>query len=137
MEGLDDNLVKLRIISSLGPQERLRIHQDGNVSLDTGRNLWNSMFRWWCGDSRTRTIQYVRTTLSDAVRHICQMIEKDKGNEEDIKLMYEELKASLQGVENLKRTYAGDVQIVSVLDVIQKKVENQLRRVEGRSKLDG
>ena len=129
MEGLDDNLVKLRIISSLGPQERLRIHSDGRVSLEPTRTLMSSVVRWWYGDSRLRTIQYVRTTLTDAVRHLCQLYRHDPVSSEDICLLAQELKGSLNGVENLKKTYAGDVQVVSLLDVIQKKVETHLKRV--------
>lgn len=128
MEGLDDNLVKLRIIASLGPQERLRIHHDGRVSLETSRNFVSSVFRWWCGDSRLRTIQYVRTTLADAIRHVGQFQKKGISTD-DVLLLCNELKASLNGVENLKKTYAGDVQVVSLLDVIQKKVEGHLKRL--------
>lgn len=131
MEGLNDNLIKLRIIASLGPQERLRIHRDGSVSLDKSHNILNSLVRWWCGDSRQRTIQYVRSTLSDAVRHVCQMSEQ--GRSEDIALLCQELRASLDGVENLKKTYIDDVQIVSLLDVIQKQVEYHLKKVESTS----
>lgn len=127
MEGLDANLVKLRIIGSLGPQDRLKIYQDGTVALDRSRSAFNSLWRWWSGDSRLRTIQYVRSTLSEAVRHVSELsYQPEKAEERD--LLCQELQLSLKGIDNLKKTYENDVQVVSCLDVIQKKVEHHIQK---------
>lgn len=127
---VDETLVRLKIIANIDPFQKLRITSNNNVSLDSTGNLITAFTRWWMGDSRTRTVQYVRSVISDAV-DITQEFMKEKHPPDKAKMFCEELKSTIHGMENLQRTYAGDVQIVSLLEVMKQMVRHHVLKMEG------
>lgn len=126
---VDETLVKLKIIASMRPFQKLKITANNNVSIDSTGNVITALARWWMGDSRNRTVQYIRSVITDAV-DITQEFMKEKIPPEKTRMFSDELKSTIHGMDNLQRTYAGDLQIVSLLEVIKQIVRHHVTKME-------
>lgn len=120
----NEYLVNLGIIGSLTPLQKLRIHPNHTVSLHSNKNTWTSLVRWWFGDSRYRTIQYVKVAVGGGIEMHKRLVEC--GNLDQASLFGEALRKAVHGIESLQKTYAGDIQVNNQLEVIKKNTQHYI-----------
>ena len=141
----DNLLVNLKIISKLVPQNRLKLlHSSSTIEPDT---MFSCIARWYNGDSRGKTVQFIKTVISDSIKITNDLMNSTYVNNVDTKkntyeeteftkalnvlqLIQEEMTRCKTGLKNLQMTYEHDIQIVSQLEVQMNKIDGHLGIIE-------
>lgn len=145
----DQILVNLKIISKINPQDKLKVNYNNTSSIDKD-NMLSSIYRWIHGDSRDKTIQFIKNVITDAVNITNDIMNSTYINNKNKKTIYEEnefnkslttlnlikheLENAKTGIHNLKTTYELDIQIVSQLEVIMSRIDNHLSIIQRKLK---
>ncbi len=67
MHEITDNLlVNLKIISKIVAYNRLRLCNNSSSTIDNP-NMMSWLTRWYNGDSRAKTVQFVKSVIGDAI----------------------------------------------------------------------
>jgi len=148
MNDMTDNLlVNLKIISKISPRNRLKLlHSSSTIEPDT---MFSWISRWYNGDSRGNTVQFIKSVISDSIKitndlmnstHVNINIGATKKNTYEetefikalnvLQLIHEEMAHSKVGLKNLQLTYENDIQIVSQLEVQINKIDGHLGIIE-------
>lgn len=145
MHDITDNLlVNLKIISKIVPHNRLKM-LNSSSTIDSP-NMLSWLTRWYNGDSRAKTVQFIKTVISDSITvsndfmnstYVSNMMNSSSLSscyEETeftkainmLQLIQEEMTNSKVGLKNLQQTYETDIQIVSQLEVQMDKIDGHL-----------
>jgi hypothetical protein len=148
MHDITDNLlVNLKIISKIVPHSRLKLISSSST-IDT-HNMFSWLTRWYNGDSRVKTVQFVKSVIIDSITitndlmnstYVSNMLSPEMkgkaktGYEETefiktinvLHLIQEEMTNCKVGLKNLQLTYEADVQIISQLEVQMSKIDAHL-----------
>jgi hypothetical protein len=105
-------------------------------------HLFQSVNRWYNKENRNITIEKLNNILEGTFKITKILLEKEKDNKEEKSLednnsqifqnLILEMKNSLVGIENLKKTYSEDILVSSQLDLLIDKLSS---RIEKMSKL--
>jgi hypothetical protein len=144
----DTILVNLKIISKINPSDKVRIMNHTSTIVKEGITTWLS--RWYHGDNRDKTIQYIRTVVQDAVNTTNDIMNSTYINNKNKRTVYEEneftkslnilflirneLQNSKVGIQNLQKTYELDVNIISQLEVIVNRIDSHLGIIDRKLK---
>jgi hypothetical protein len=81
-------------------------------------NTWSTFFtRRYYNESRKDTVDFIKTTLNNAIDHLKQEMNSD---------LIKSINDALQGFNNLKMTYADDNLIIGLIDEITENVKTQM-----------
>ena len=146
MHEITDNLlVNLKIISKIVPHNRLKLFNSSSTIDSENRLSW--LTRWYNGDSRAKTVQFIKTVISDSINitndllnstYVTTNSPKKTAYEETeftkalnvLHLIQEEMTNCKVGLKNLQQTYEADIQIVSQLEVQMDKIDGHLGIVQ-------
>ncbi len=136
----DSILVNLKIISKINPNDKLKVASNSTSIEKEGLMSWLS--RWYYGDSREKTINFIKTVVTDAINITNDIMNSTYINNKMKKTVYEEneftkslntlflvrneMENCKTGILNLKKTYEMDIHIISQLEVIINKIDIHL-----------
>ncbi len=135
----DKLLINLKIIANIQKNGRIKRSIDGIISLDSDYLFYQSIRRFLNHDSRKQSIFEINSVITEAHEKIKEIVnnrymvpqnsnkEEFVNNTELLLLIYNALKSSLEGIQNLKFTYVDDHNTVSQLDIIILKTNNILK----------
>lgn len=137
---IDENILNLKIISKIKENDKLLANKS-LLEIDSP-HLFQSVNRWYNKENRNITIEKLNNILEGTFKITKILLEKEKGNKEEKSLednnsqifqtLILEMKNSLVGIENLKKTYSEDILVSSQLDLLISKLSS---RIEKMSKL--
>lgn len=144
----DSILVNLKIISKIVPNNKLKIANNTTTIEKEGLAAW--LLRWYNGDSRTKTVNFIKTIISDATNITTDIMNSTYINNKSKKTNYEEteftkalstlflirteMENSKVGILNLNKTYEMDIQIISQLEVLMNKIDGHLSIIDRKLK---
>tara|TARA_B110001469_G_C9646847_1_gene327376 strand:+ start:525 stop:1016 length:492 start_codon:yes stop_codon:yes gene_type:complete len=137
---IDENILNLKIISKIKENDKLLANKS-LLEIDSP-HLFQSVNRWYNKENRNITIEKLNNILEGTFKITKILLEKEKDNKEEKSLednnsqifqtLILEMKNSLVGIENLKKTYSEDILVSSQLDLLISKLSS---RIEKMSKL--
>jgi len=137
---IDENILNLKIISKIKENDKLLANKS-LLEIDSP-HLFQSVNRWYNKENRNITIEKLNNILEGTFKITKILLEKEKNNKEEKSLednnsqifqnLILEMKNSLVGIENLKKTYSEDILASSQLDLLISKLSS---RIEKMSKL--
>ena len=137
---IDENILNLKIISKIKENDKLLANKS-LLEIDSP-HLFQSVNRWYNKENRNITIEKLNNILEGTFKITKILLEKEKDNKEEKSLednnsqifqnLILEMKNSLVGIENLKKTYSEDILASSQLDLLISKLSS---RIEKMSKL--
>ena len=137
---IDENILNLKIISKIKENDKLLANKS-LLEIDSP-HLFQSVNRWYNKENRNITIEKLNNILEGTFKITKILLEKEKNNKEEKSLednnsqifqnLILEMKNSLVGIENLKKTYSEDILVSSQLDLLISKLSS---RIEKMSKL--
>ena len=131
-------LLNLKIISKLEENEKL-ITKDTILKIDKPYIL-HGIKRWIANEKREITILRLNEIYKKSFDITDELLDNEKNNDNDNNILEDsnsqifqkfiiEFTNSLTGINNLKKTYATDVPIISQLDMISNKLNTRLEKM--------
>lgn len=135
---IDENILNLKIISKIKPNDKL-LANNNLLEIDSPHIL-QSVNRWYNNESRSITIEKLNIILEGTFKITKILLENEKQNKDDDKSLEEnnsqifqtlilEMRNSLVGLENLKKTYSEDILISSQLDLLINKLNTRIDKM--------
>jgi hypothetical protein len=142
-------LYKLTIISYIKQGEKLYCDDESNIFVDN--SYIPSITRYISNQNRVVTIKNIKDIIDDVI-YITDFIyrneisvkknEKEKNerqikaffkesNEKILKSFYIKMTCALDGLNNLKLTYTGDLTIKTSIDLLINRMQTRISRLEG------
>ena len=142
-------LYKLSIISYIKQGEKLYCDDESNIFIDN--SYIPSISRFISNQNRVVTIKNIKDIIDDVI-YITDFIyrneisvkknEKEKNerlvksffkesNEKILKSFYIKMTCALDGLNNLKLTYSGDLTIKTSIDLLINRMQTRISRLEG------
>ena len=142
-------LYKLSIISYIKQGEKLYCDDESNIFIDN--SYIPSISRFISNQNRVVTIKNIKDIIDDVI-YITDFIyrneisvkknEKEKNerlvksffkesNEKILKSFYIKMTCALDGLNNLKLTYNGDLTIKTSIDLLINRIQTRINRLEG------
>ena len=146
---INEILYKLTIISYIKQGEKLYCDDDSNIFVDN--SYIPSISRYISNQNRIVTIKNIKDIIDDVI-YITDFIyrneisvkknEKEKNerlvksffkesNEKILKSFYIKMTCALDGLNNLKLTYNGDLTIKTSIDLLIGRIQTRINRLEG------
>lgn len=147
-EMITNLLYKLTIISYIKQGEKLYCDDDSNIFVDN--SYMPSVFRYIYNQNRNITSKVLVDIINDVI-YVTDFVyrneisvkknEKEKNdrqlrtffkesNDKILKTFYIKLTCTLDGLNNLKLTYNNDISIKTCLDLLIKKIESRIDKLE-------
>jgi hypothetical protein len=148
----DKLFINLRILSKIPKNGRISRSSDGIVSIENdnayGSKLQQAIRRFFTNDSRKQSVFEINSIINECIEYLTTLSNSKYMNEniwktdsdsvansreqykricEELGLVLVELTSSKIGIDNLKFTYANDVNIASQLDVVIIKIQGTLK----------
>lgn len=134
----DKLLINLRILGNVQKNGRIARSYDGIIAIED-ETFYQSFKRFLTNDSRRQAIQEIASIMNEC-SEIMKFITTSKAMSmefahtddffkgcENLNILLREMKRAKIGIENLKFTYAEDINVVSQMDVIILKFSNIIR----------
>jgi hypothetical protein len=144
----DKLFINLRILSKIPKNGKISRSSDGIVSIENDNTyrskLHQAIRRFFTNDSRKQSVFEINSIINECIEYLTTLSNSKYMNEniwknesdsmsnsreqykricEEMSLVLIELNSAKVGIENLKFTYANDVNIASQLDVIILKIQ--------------
>jgi hypothetical protein len=115
-------LTELHYISSVKKFEKLNV---SSKTYDSG--IFSFITRFWSGESKEKTFDYINDTISKAIRHI-EVLKKDaKVNEHLIGIVMNKIRDNRTGIVELKKTYECYPYMNSKIAVLIESIDYYMR----------
>ena len=136
---IDENILNLKIISKIRENDKL-LTNNNLLAIDSP-HLFQSLNRWYNKESRSITIEKLNDILDGTFAITKILLDQEKKNNNKDKESLEEnnsqifqtfileMKNSLVGLENLKKTYNEDIMITSQIDLLLKKITTRIDKM--------
>ena len=136
---IDEKILNLKIISKIRENDKL-LTNNNLLAIDSP-HLFQSVNRWYNNESRTITIDKLNDILDGTFAITKILLDQEKRNNNKEKESLEEnnsqifqtfileMKNSLIGLENLKKTYSEDILISSQLDLLINKLNTKIEKM--------
>lgn len=126
--GTDNLMTSLKVISRVRQHEKVSTTAEV-VRIDENKGYWQSLTRWWKGESRENNLQSLYRIVDEAFSHL--KLHRDNGNKSATNQIFtmrleKELRSTAAGLENLKTTYEGDSVILARIDLLIDRIQTQL-----------
>ena len=107
--------INLRVISQLNEGDKLLVSSNLLQIDRSNRGVINAVSRYFCNESRQHTIIRINELVRKAI--------EEKDNNESI----QKSNKSLNGLEQLKKTYIADPTVVAQLEVIVDEIKQNVK----------
>tara|TARA_Y200000002_G_C22589983_1_gene624774 strand:- start:32 stop:565 length:534 start_codon:yes stop_codon:yes gene_type:complete len=135
---IDENILNLKIISKIKENDKLLTNK--NLLEIDSPHIFQSINRWYNNESRTITIEKLNEILEGTFKITKILLEDEKkqnkisrtleeNNSQIFQTFILEMKNSLVGLENLKKTYSNDILISSQLDLLINKLNTKIEKM--------
>ena len=128
--GSDQLLTSLKIVGRIRQHER--ISTTGNIVRNDGQQTSaQALRRWWAGENREKNLEDVKRLIDTAFHDLELLRSKDTENEQTSNRVYiirleTELRAAMNGLQNLRSTYEDDSVSSARIDVLCDRIRTQL-----------
>lgn len=152
MNVIDKLLLNLKIISKIPENSKLKRSEQGTLAIESNYNM-NWLIRYIRGDSRSRTIEDIGTTIDFAIEKTNEITNSKYFTEHNkfdinnsfilskldieyykqydlLQLINNELKAVIKGMMNLRSVYSEDITTVSKIDILILKINRQTEELD-------
>ena len=137
-ESIDNNILNLKIISKIEENDKL-ITTNNLLKIDRP-TLFQGVHRWIGNEGRQNTIERLNEIYETSFNITDDLLNKEKSVKEDknelgntnsqiFQKYIVEFTNSLNGIDNLRKTYKNDVLILSQLEMISNKVNTRLEKM--------
>ncbi len=143
---MNNILVNLSVISKIKPNDKIYMSSDNFVSIEH-ESFLQGVLRYIYKNSRKKNINNLNNFYSMVYAYIDELVNSKymyllantnddnfQNTHNNIKNIHKNIKASIHGLENLKKTYSPDVVTVSQIDVIINEINNYVQRIESKIK---
>ena len=128
MENNKDLMSRLKFISRIQPSEKLSIRELEAHPDNVINNVWRWIFR---ENSRNKTLSFLNETVAKSFEVIRNYSRSVKVSDQIIvSSVLEDLRASRQGLINLKETYNTDRKFVCDIDILLLLIEANLLELD-------
>ena len=135
---IDTCLLNLKIISKLEENDKLITNED-ILKIDKPVIL-QGFKRWYSNEGRDTTMEKLNEIYNQSFEITDKILEDEKNNNinkdnlddsnsQVFQKFIVEFTNSLNGINNLKKTYCEDIPIISQLDMISNKLNNRLEKM--------
>jgi hypothetical protein len=136
---IEDNLLNLKIISKIKENDKLS-SQEKIIKIDPP-SILQGVYRWINAEGRSITMEKLTDIINESMLITEGLLEREKELKENEYLDLQEnnsqifqnfiieLTNSLLGLENLKKTYHDDINIMSQLDILLKKLTTRIDKM--------
>lgn len=120
-----DTITKLKFIGKIQSGEKINTkHYIAIVNND----WWTSVLRTFYNfESRGNTINFINDTIKTAISLIEQVQNQTEIDQAILANIYKDLALSIEGIENLKKTYINDKIVVASLETLIENIEIYLK----------
>jgi hypothetical protein len=153
-ESLDYLLLNFKILSQVKDGQKLRVRNlNGLDILDIDNRLIYKYLRGFYGDNRDSTLKVIKELVDLTYKITDEILKEEYDNknhktskspfdtEDDNAVLFRklvtEMENSLNGLNNLKETYADDISIISMLDLIIGKINSRINKINSLFKIVG
>ena len=137
-ESIDNNILNLKIISKI--EENDKLITNNNLLKKDKSTLFQGVHRWIGNESRESTIGRLNEIYDTGFKITDELLSKEKSvpenqnelgdtNSQIFQKYIVEFTNSLNGIDNLRKTYKNDVLILSQLEMISNKVNTRLEKM--------
>jgi hypothetical protein len=137
-EIIDTNILNLKIISKIEENDKI-ITTDKLLKIDKP-TIFQGVNRWFGNENRDNTLEKLNQIYGDSFDITENLLKNEKDLQENIKGLEDsnsqifqkfiiEFTNSLQGIDNLKKTYKNDTVVLSQLDMISNKLNTRLEKM--------
>jgi hypothetical protein len=138
---VNKTMTNLKVIGKIGPGSK--VNTKGKYLQLDDTTYWQGALRWYRGDNRDTMYGTIHNTIRNSLKIVNMAISIENPNQcmemynnctqlDFIGTMYEILKESLIGMENLKDTYDPDPGMSSRLEMDILLIKNQLNFLLGK-----
>lgn len=131
---IDQNILNLKILSKIKENDKLLTNNE-LLEIDSP-HLFQSINRWYNNENRNITIEKLNSILEDTfliTEKLLNENKEEKNLEETNTQIFQnlilEMKNSLVGLENLKKTYSTDILISSQIDLLIGKLSTRIEKM--------
>tara|TARA_B100001758_G_C18414538_1_gene618454 strand:- start:104 stop:475 length:372 start_codon:yes stop_codon:yes gene_type:complete len=107
----NDIIINLKVISSIKPNNRLNT-SDNYLNIETDTIIPHAIKRWLRKDDRNESINRIEQVINEGLNIQSQVVELN-------------IKNSITGLENFKKTYSKCVTTIARINTIIEKVKNK------------
>lgn len=135
---IEDNILNLKIISKIREGDKL-LTQNDIIEIDKATVL-QGVYRWMNSEGRQVTIKKLNDIVEDTIKITDHLFDNEKKKlikceelEENNSQLFQkfilEMTNSLLGLENLKKTYKGDITISAQIDILLGKLNIRIEKM--------
>ena len=136
---IEDNLLNLKIISKIKENDKLS-SQEKIIKIDPP-SILQGVYRWMKAEGRCITLEKLTDIVNDSMEITEGLLKREKdlkeneyldlqeNNSQIFQTFIIELTNTLLGLENLKKTYCDDINIMSQLDILLKKITTRIDKM--------
>lgn len=136
---IEDNLLNLKIISKIKENDKLS-SQEKIIKIDPP-SILQGVYRWMNAEGRCITLEKLTDIVNDSMEITEGLLKREKdlkeneyldlqeNNSQIFQTFIIELTNTLLGLENLKKTYCNDINIMSQLDILLKKITTRIDKM--------
>ena len=136
---IEDNLLNLKIISKIKENDKLS-SQEKIIKIDPP-SLLQGVYRWMNAEGRSITMEKLTNIINESMLITEGLLKREKELKENEYLDLQEnnsqifqnfiieLTNSLLGLENLKKTYYEDINMMSKLDILLRKITTRIDKM--------
>jgi hypothetical protein len=135
---IEDNILNLKIISKIREGDKL-LTQNDIIEIDKATVL-QGVYRWMNSEGRQVTIKKLNDIVEDTIKITDHLFDNEKKKlikceelEENNSQLFQkfilEMTNSLLGLENLKKTYNGDITISAQIDILLGKLNIRIEKM--------
>jgi hypothetical protein len=123
MDDSEDHLLtSLKVISMIKEGQKVCV-RNGHLTLEIqSTGLVASMRRWLNKDSRTATINYIKSVINNSI-----VMSKTHRNQDSVEKLVIGMNESLTGINSLIVTYAEDATVAATLQVLHNRITTELK----------
>lgn len=110
---MEDNalIINLKVIAAIQPNDKLNT-SDNYLNIESNTIVPVSLKRWWRSDDRNESLNRIDQIITDALTKNSPLIESN-------------IKESIVGLNNFKRTYSKCTQSIARINTIIEKITNK------------
>ena len=137
---IDETILNLKILSNIKKNDKL-ITNTNILEIDSP-NILQGINRWYYNENRELTLKKLNNICENTFKITDYILnnEKDRNisneknilqynNNEIFQLLIYEMTNSLNGLSNLKATYANDISISSQIEILKKKITMKIEKL--------
>lgn len=127
----DDLILKLRVIGRLADSDKweCKLHVHGDSANVQYTNPFSFLTRWFTGDSRIHTAEFVKKTISHCKEYVDLKLHSPKADEY-LSEISEALYEAIKGIERLKHIYGNTSTVVEILNIEQNKCRRIIESIK-------